>query len=1034
MTIARLAFISYSTRDTTAAEAVCDGLEESGISCWIAPRDVAPGTSWAAAIDKAIDTCRLMVLVFSSHSNSSPQVVREVCNAVSNQIPIIPFRIENILPSGAMNYFLSTVHWFDAITPPLEDHISRLIDNANRLLVEKTEIESPAVSRVVLPMWTNSDVSLIGRASELEKLEDIWTKAHGGIAQAALITGAAGSGKTRLVQDFVTLQAGAGARWITSRTTAGDLSLPYAALEQAIRPVVEQGNIPDLPPEELAEVANFLPAISRYRPGLPKPRELEPEQARVWRQRAWANYLVAMARQTPLILHLDDLQWTDPTSLDCVRYLLMQHPHEPIFLIASLRTEGEKLEGQIREFRTNLRRSGVLTEIFLEPLSEEQTHELLRTMSGMTTLPRFSRRLHEHTEGNPLYLLEMIQMLFSQGALFKDEYGEWATLYDDFTKDYSELPLPDGVSYLMEPKLEGISDQAQEFIEVASVIGWEFDPFMVQKICELDRSQLRVAIDELTTRGLIRADRRRCEFAHRLLRETVYQDISFLDCPGWHEKVGQELAQSVGDSPSPTEIQQLAHHFYMAEDWDAAYRYQLSAGLDAWSNFDAHTARRYLETAYEIAENRLGYDLPEQQKLNCLKGLGGVYGNLGPHEQALSYYKDALSLVEGLPTQTADLCWRIAVVYERQPQHEKAIEWLDRGLAAVEKQEDPTEQNSIILSRLYMQHGLISFKQGRLQEGFDFANKALVADSAQAHNLLAVLHRNRGELQIALDHCDQSIQLSQAAGDLINLSKGYTNQGVILMDMDRWAEAVEAYEAALELLIDTGDAYVHAMTLGNLADVLRQLGELDTAYGYAKTALEESTALESDFDIALAQLNLGEILIDQGEPHRARVEHLEIALEHLLRHDIKDLLPQAERDIAEAFLEEKMLEKAEKMAESALSSAREQESSADVGIAQRILGQIHIRQDRGSQGEELIRQSIDTLEENAPRYEVAHSYMALGGALATDTSRLDESKNALEKAQAIFEELGARLDLERARALLAKLTYANTSEIEEGAE
>jgi predicted ATPase len=1021
MAITRLAFISYSTKDAAVAEAVCDSLENRGISCWIAPRDITPGTSWAAAIDKAIDACQLLVLVFSSHSNSSPQVVREVCNAVSNQVPIIPFRIENVLPSGAMNYFLSTVHWLDALTPPLEDHITRLISTANRLLLEKSVIESPVVPKVVLPLWTNSDVAFIGREIEMKKLEDAWALTHGGIAQAALVTGEAGSGKTRLVQDFVTMQAGAGASWLISRTTPGDLSLPYAALEQAIRPVVEQGNIPDLPPEELAEVAHFIPDIHRFRPGLPEPRELEPEPARAWRQRAWANYLVAMARQTPLILHLDDLQWTDPASLDCVRYLLMQHPHEPIFVIASMRMEGEKLEGPIRDFRNNLHRSGVLIEIPLAPLNEEQTHELIRTMSGMTTLPRLSRRLHEHTEGNPLYLLEMIHMLFAKGTLFKDERGEWATLYDDFTKDYSELPLPDGVSYLMEPKLDGLTDQAREFLDVASVIGREFDPFMAQKICKLDRSQFRTVIDELVTCGLVRADRRRCEFAHRLLRETVYRNLNFLDCPEWHEKVGRELEQSVGESPSPTEIQQLAHHFYMAEDWEPAVQYMLSAGLDAWSNFEAHTARRYLEMAYEIAKSRLGNALPEEQKLACLKGLGGVYGNLGPHEKALSYLKEALKLVEGNPTQTVDLCWRIAVIYERQPQHDKAIEWLDRGLDTIGGIDNSTGQDLLLLSRLYMQHGLISFKQGRLEEGFTWANKALIVDSAQAHNLLAVLHRTRGELKIALEHCDQSIQLSQAAGDLINLSKGYSNRGVILMDMDRWAEAVETYKAALELLLDTGDAYVHAMTLGNLADVLRQLGELDAAYGYAKTALEESIALDSDFDIALAHLNLGEIFLAQGKPQQARVEHLETGLEHLLKHGIKDLLPQAERDIAEAFLQEGMLDKAEEMADRALSSAKEQGASTDLGIAQRILGQIYTQQNRAPEGEDLIRQSTTILEENASRYESAQSYMALGALLALDTDRMDEAGKALEEAYMIFKELGAGLDLDKVEAIKTKL-------------
>ena len=291
-------------------------------------------------------------------------------------------------------------------------------------------------------------------------------------------------------------------------------------------------------------------------------------------------------------------------------------------------------------------------------------------------------------------------------------------------------------------------------------------------------------------------------------------------------------------------------------------------------------------------------------------------------------------MVEGDPTQTSDLCWRIAIVYERQPQYDKAIQWLDRGLAAMGVDGDPA-----ILSRLYMQHGLISCKQGRLEDAFDWATKALIVESAQAHNLLAVLHRAKGEPDVALSHCDQCIELSDAAGDLINLSKGYTNRGVMLVDMDRWADAVKDYEHALELLINTGDAYVHAMTLGNLADVLRHLGDLDAAYEYAETALEESQVLESDSDIALAHLNLGETLLEQGEPCQARLEHLEVGRGLLLKHEIKDLLPQAERDIAQSFLQEGLLDKAEEAAKRALDAASEPLSYTDLGSAQRIMGQ-----------------------------------------------------------------------------------------------
>ena len=119
-------FVSYSNKDKPVADAVVAGLENSGIRCWVAPRDITPGSSWGEAIISAIEGSRFMVIILSGNSNRSKQVVREVERAVANNVIIIPFRIENIDPTGAMAYFLSTEHWLDAITPPLERHIEKL--------------------------------------------------------------------------------------------------------------------------------------------------------------------------------------------------------------------------------------------------------------------------------------------------------------------------------------------------------------------------------------------------------------------------------------------------------------------------------------------------------------------------------------------------------------------------------------------------------------------------------------------------------------------------------------------------------------------------------------------------------------------------------------------------------------------------------------------------------------------------------------------------------------------------------------------
>jgi len=132
--VAHDVFISYAHSDKPTADAICAAIESVGVRCWIAPRDVPPGAEWASSILDAISTGRVFVLVFSQHSNASPQVMREVERAVHSGLVIIPFRIEDVPFSKSLEFLLSACHWLDALTPPVQRHIERLREQICRLL------------------------------------------------------------------------------------------------------------------------------------------------------------------------------------------------------------------------------------------------------------------------------------------------------------------------------------------------------------------------------------------------------------------------------------------------------------------------------------------------------------------------------------------------------------------------------------------------------------------------------------------------------------------------------------------------------------------------------------------------------------------------------------------------------------------------------------------------------------------------------------------------------------------------------------
>ncbi|MFZ0506265.1 MAG: TIR domain-containing protein [Chthoniobacterales bacterium] len=194
-----MVFISHSSKDRATADAICAHLESAGIKCWIAPRDIEPGTSWTKGIIQALEACRVFVLVFSEHSDDSDHVQREVAKAFSSGLAVIPFRIKNVSPDQNLSYFLDTVQWLDATAPPLEKHLGTLAERVRRLLVTESS-RRPAktlgpekISIARLPITGSDvfgrteDISFLDAALANQQVNIVTIVAWGGVGKSTLI-------------------------------------------------------------------------------------------------------------------------------------------------------------------------------------------------------------------------------------------------------------------------------------------------------------------------------------------------------------------------------------------------------------------------------------------------------------------------------------------------------------------------------------------------------------------------------------------------------------------------------------------------------------------------------------------------------------------------------------------------------------------------------------------------------------------------------------------------------------------------------
>jgi hypothetical protein len=141
-------FISYSSKNKNIADAIVADLEQNSIRCWYAPRDIYPGEDWAGAIKNAIESTKIFILVFTDESNRSHQVTNEVTLAVNNGKIIIPFRLSGADMNDTLQYYLSSVHWLDAVSQPLHKNIEVLRRQIAALLdiTVTTEVKTAAAA------------------------------------------------------------------------------------------------------------------------------------------------------------------------------------------------------------------------------------------------------------------------------------------------------------------------------------------------------------------------------------------------------------------------------------------------------------------------------------------------------------------------------------------------------------------------------------------------------------------------------------------------------------------------------------------------------------------------------------------------------------------------------------------------------------------------------------------------------------------------------------------------------------------------
>jgi len=860
---------------------------------------------------------------------------------------------------------------------------------------------------------------LVGRDSELDRLLVTGREALAGAGRVIALAGAAGTGKTRLIDEAL-LHLGTPTIVYRVESQSYAQTSPASTLRALLR-VFFAPELAALAPAEAVALRldDLAPEVSRFAPllgellGLPVDETpltsaLKPEQRAERLRDLVLALLRGAAMRRPSVIVLDDLHWADAFSLDLIGALVAGLADAPLLVAL-----GYRPDPAFAEPWRNLAH-GLYIEV--GELSARESAALLEQLLDDQPPPELLVLL-EKTQGNPLFVEELVQSLRETGDLLRDDDG-W-----HLRRSLDAIGVPDRIEGLITARLDRLEERARETLQVAAVVGQHF-AFPVLAEVMAQAADLARQIERLDGASMIAPDAPPLVdtyfFRHALIRDVAYDALLFARRRELHRRVAQVITQ-IGDSQSDELLALLARHYLLAESWPEALDYHLRAGRSAQRRYANREAITLFSQALRIIDSGVITDPGHRDATEIHERLGWLQVLGGAYDVALAHYHQALTLT---PAESLDIQLRlhhhIAQIYEKRAEFETAFVWIDRALAIPDAAQNPAAVRCLLLGTGLHQ------RQGHYAQALAWGEQALKSSEingfahlqGEALMLLGGTHSLLGDYARAHMLTSRCLDLATQSGDLNRLADAHNNLALISHDLGRLDEAMDHYSAGAELKRAIGDIYGEAIIANNLGDLLKLRGDLDGAVVQFQRGLAIFERLGSAYGTGALRMNLGASHLLRGDLADAAAD-LDRAAELFERAGAEDFLPELIRHQAELALRRGDPAAALALAEQALATAMRLEASAEEGICRRVLAEMLSATGDPTAAWEQLALTLAILHESDNPYEIAHALLAMAE-LAPAIGRIADGRAALDEALPALRALGARRELAEAEELAVR--------------
>jgi len=922
---------------------------------------------------------------------------------------------------------------------------------------------------------------LVGREAEYTALRDCIERLFTGQGGIVSIIGEAGVGKSRLLAEIQRAIPSEGLDWLEGHTLSFGQTISYWPFQEILRGYAgindQDGEDPAwdklerkttaLFPENTVDILPYLASLIGLRVKgnyLERVKYLDGEALGKQIFLTSRRFFERLAHNRPVVLVFEDLHWMDESSVSLLEHLLPLIERVPLLIVGLSRPDWDTPAAHLGEVIAK-DHPARYTEIQLAPLSQSDSTQLVHNLLEIEDLPgRVRQMIVSKAEGNPFFLEEILRALIDLGAIRRDtNSGRWRA-----TARIETLTVPDTIQGVILARLDRLEEGVKHVLRVASVIGRSFLYRVLREIAESGQ-QLDEHLAELLHIELIQEKRRMPEleylFNHALAQEATYESILLQKRRELHARVGNAMEMLFGDRLEEF-YGLLAHHFARAEAWEKAQFYLLKAGDQAGSiAADAEALNHYRQamTAYEHA---FGSRLDPLQQAVLSRKMGQALVRRGEHSKAFNYLTDGLA---HLGYQVPSTRWGIrrAILRElvRQAGHRLLPGRYPKQAAGPPGQ--PVEEEAQLYIELLqiavlddpelflmLALRLINFSEGNgflpgvvmgasafgaaadfvpifaLAERYHHYSVAL-ADQIQhphavgiAYQLLTLHEFYLGEWAAALEHGHRSTEAHHHIGGLHGWGWATYLMACTEIYCGNFPQAQKFGQDLIQFGQDGADLLVLCLGHDVLGFVSQRIGQLEAAISHQQKAIELAEAVPDILTRIGAGAKLGQSYLRQGKLQPA-LEILEasyrLSLEHKEPHHFATLC----NAMAEAYLlaaeqfpvgEPERIEWMKKAERACLSAI--QRSNAFRGRrpeALRLQGRYAWLQGKAEQAQRWWQKCLSEAETLGSPYELGLTHLEIGQRLGEGAP---QERAHIEKAESIFAEIGAELDLARARELL----------------